>query len=76
LRNGDLVENSQLSLWKLKRGGAEMMDVRLRGKRDGNELIVDVEACDFTSAVDENTQIHCKSFFTDGTKEYQDRMPD
>jgi hypothetical protein len=76
LTKGGIVENTQLSLWKLKKNGAEMMDVRLRGKQDGNELVIDVAAGDFTSRVDGNTKIHCETFYTDETREYGDRMPD
>jgi hypothetical protein len=76
LTKGGIVEDAQLSLWKLEGDGAEMVDVRLRGEQDGNELIMDVPDCDFVTGINRKTQIHCKTFFTDGMREYVDRLPD
>jgi hypothetical protein len=76
LTKGGIAENAQLSLWKLKSDGAEMVDVRLRRQQNGNELVIDLPGCDFVNKISRKTQIHCKTFYTDGMKEYQDRLPD
>ena len=73
---GGLIENVQCSLWRLKRDGAEFVDIRIRGSRNGGELILDVPACDFVASLGERARIRFQTYYTDGKSSDADDLPD
>jgi len=73
---GGIVDNAQMSVWKMTGDGAEKADAHLRGEQKGNELILEVLPCDFVSSIGPKTRVHFKTFYSDGKTEEEDLMPD
>jgi hypothetical protein len=73
---GGIVENTQLSVWRLRGDGAEKEAAIVRGEQKGNELILEVLPCDFISSISQKTRIHFKTFYSDGKSEEEDLMPE
>jgi hypothetical protein len=72
---GELMDNVQVTLWKLEADGASKVDVNIRGAREGNELILDVPSCEFVSSIRANTRIRLMTSYTDGERNDEDLMP-
>jgi hypothetical protein len=73
---GGILSNAQMSVWRLRGDGAEMVEADVRGEQKGNELILDVLPCDFVSSIGPETRIHFKTYYSDGKSEDEDLMPD
>lgn len=73
---GNIIENTQLSLWELSQNNASTVDVPVQGQQRGNELIIEVPSCSFVSGIQENTKIHFRTYYTDGDSTAGDGVPD
>jgi hypothetical protein len=73
---GRLFENSQAGLWKVRAGGAEQVDVSVLGKKQGNEIVLEVPFCPFVSQIRKATRIRCSTYHTNGNNRAGDFLPD
>ena len=73
---GGIVDNAQMSVWRLSGGGAEQEEADVRGEQKGDELILEVLPCGFVSSIRPETRIHFRTYYSDGKSEDEDLMPD
>ena len=73
---GDPLDVAQLTIWELNNQGGQASNVLFHGGRVGNKLIFDVPMCDFVASIGPKTQIRFVTYYTNGSIEDSDQMPE